>query len=267
MRRAARRAIRWLAFGGRRIASALDALCNGLVVASLTREDLGRLTVEGWEAFGRQTPEEADLFGWEKTFFAAHVNPGDTILVVGAGTGRDVMPFLEAGHHVTAVDIATLALARLRSRAEARSLAVDTIEGSIVSVSLPANSFDVVVFSWWMFGYIPGDQRPASLSRARKALRPGGRILLSYQMPAEGGSGGRSLSRLVSRAAGRLLRGLVVEQGDTISVSGSLSRPLALFCHTFTPAEVEEEGRRASLRVSFHDQIAGTSGRIVLVGD
>src|SRR5258705_10227125 len=54
------------------------------------------------------------LARWESTVADQCVKPGDRILVIGCGSGRDVVAFLERGCVVTGIDPAERALTRAR---------------------------------------------------------------------------------------------------------------------------------------------------------
>ena len=265
MRRAARFLVRSLAFTGIRLTRVLDSLSRGAALASFTATELDALAVDEWEAFGDGPGVGDELFPWEKAFFADHVHQGDAILVVGAGTGRDVLPFLETGHRVAALDITPRSLAVLEQRARDRGLTATTITASIVSARLAPQSFDVVVFSWFCFGYLRGPgERAAALERASSSLRPQGRILITYPTRPLGPDNASSWAKSLSRILARLLGGVAAETGEHVNLSGSASKPGVFFSHRVAPAEIEEEVRKAGLTIRAHDQPSSSVGRIAL---
>lgn len=263
MRRAARLLVRALGFGLLRISRRFDRAGRGLAVASFTRAEIDDLALAEWEAFARDPPVEQP-FPWEADLIARHVRPGDSILVVGAGGGRDVFPLLAAGHPVTALDIAPGALRALEERARSRGFTVETIHDSIVRAALPRAGFDVVLFSWFCFSYLHGpEERRAALSRSESALRAGGRILLSYPFRGDSRPSARPAPGL-ARVAARLLGGMEAETGDDYIVSGTTRRPGVFFTHPFAPRDLEDEVKRSGLSVVFHEQFASGVGVLVL---
>ncbi len=185
--------------------------------------------------------------------------------MAGAGTGRDVLPLLEAGHEVTALDITPRALEFLVGRALARGLKVKTLQASIVDATLPARALDVVLFSWFCFGYLRGAaERGRALALTLPALRPGGRILLSYPTRRDSDPAAARPSML-GRGVARLLGGIEPERGDQFVVSGTAREPGVFFSHSFAPHEIEEDADRAGLTVVFHDQPTGGTGIVALM--
>jgi len=263
MRRAARFVVRALAFALLRISRVLERLGRGLAVASLTRSEIEGLSVEEWEAFGRDSPVELP-FPWEADLFAGHIRTGDSILVVGAGGGRDVLPLLARGHAVTALDIAPLALRALSERALARGFTVATLHASITEAELPREAFDVVLFSWFCFSYLHGHaERCAALDRSQAALRPAGRILISYPFRGDSRPPAAPAS-WIARVAARLLGGMETEPGDDYIVSGTTLKPGVFFTHPFKPRDIEDEVKGLGFPVVFHDQSASGVGVLVL---
>jgi SAM-dependent methyltransferase len=229
----------------------------------LTRAEIDQLAIEEWEGFSRDNPVEQP-FPWEADLFDRFLRPGDSILIVGAGGGRDALPLLSKGHAVTALDIASRALHALTERARVRGFIVPTIRASITEASLLPASFDVVLFSWFCLSYLHGaEERRQALSRSGDALRPGGRILLSYPFRGEAQPAPLAPPRMV-RLLAQWLDGMVIEPGDDYTVSGTVSRPGVFFSHPFRPNDIEGEVRRLGFQVKFHDQSSSGVGVLVL---
>jgi len=266
MRRVARFLIRTGTFGLLRVSRFVEGVSRALAFTTFTSGELDALAVPEWEDFGERGPIVGnELFGWEQELFASHVRPSDSILVAGAGSGRDVLPFLEAGHQVTALDIAPGALATLKDRARRRGRSVATIHASVVDADLPAASFDVILFSWFTFGYIRGSTaRQAALLRSEKALRPGGRMVVSYPCRVEAG-GRRPFVAKLARVVARTIGGVEVEPGDEFNVTGTASRPSVFFTHHFTDREIEGEVQQAGLHILEHTRPAPGVGVLILV--
>ena len=245
-----RRFVRTLAFLLIRVSRRLETSARTLVVATFTRHELDSLGIAEWEDFGEGGPIfGSELFAWEKDFFGAHVRAGDAMLIVGAGSGRDVIPFLSAGHEVTALDITPNALKTLVARAAAIGRGVSTINASIATAELRSRAFDVVSFSWFSYSYLrTRAERVEALRRARSALRAGGRILLSYPPSDVNVTATRSVR---GSFVASILGGTRIERGDHYSVSGTASRPGVFYAHFFADGEVEAEAKDAGLLTVF----------------
>ncbi|MEU3737605.1 class I SAM-dependent methyltransferase [Streptomyces sp. NPDC032198] len=141
---------------------------------------------------GRSAAEESAESFWERHYRsrrpgAARVNPllAETVsplrpgaaLDLGCGAGGDTIWLAEEGWQVTAVDISTTAVERVRERA--RELGIGdrvAAEQHDLADSFPAGRFDLVSAQYF--------HTPLQLSRGRvlrtaaRALRPGGLLLI-----------------------------------------------------------------------------------------
>jgi SAM-dependent methyltransferase len=233
------------------------------VAAGLLRLDaLGRHMGENWRQFGA-VQSEADiaggLFPWERKFYGRFLTPGDRVLVVGCGGGRDLIALLEQGCRAEGLEPVAVCAEQARERLAARGLAADVVTADIVTAVL-SHRYDAIVFSWLCYSYIPlRARRIAVLRKVTEHLAPGGRILISY-VPAP-----QRLRRLpwrlawlasrLSRADWRPEHGDVfMRQPDTGCIH---------YEHQFSEAEVEAEVRAAGLVVALHEP--GPDGNLVLV--
>src|SRR5437879_6256755 len=124
-----------------------------LAAGTLRLRDLRRAITDAWEEFGRS--EDAILGGlmpWESALYDRFLSPADRILVVGCGTGRDVIALLKRGHRVEGLDHGARAIALARRMLEREGLSAELYTGPIETVALPG-SFDAFIFSWFCYGY------------------------------------------------------------------------------------------------------------------
>jgi len=95
---------------------------------------------------------------------------------LGVGDGLMTLLLAEVAESVTAVDLSAEMLSQLRARATRRGIEnVETVEGPIEDLPLPAASFDVAVLSQALHH---ADSPEKALREAHRVLAPGGRVLV-----------------------------------------------------------------------------------------
>jgi len=202
--------------------------------------------IASWNDF---IPDERDigagLAWWERDVADRYVKRHDRVLVIGCGSGRDLASLVERGCTVTGIDPAPRALARAAGYLEAQG-GTATLECAFFEDWPRDDLFDVVWFSWFVYGYVPDSRRRiAMLKKAGRNLSPGGVLVLSYPINPPG-----SRAASLARAAQRLWRNdWALEEGDVI---GRL-RNTGLFSyeHRFTREEIERETRAAGFYVEW----------------
>jgi ubiquinone/menaquinone biosynthesis C-methylase UbiE len=111
---------------------------------------------------------------------AMGLHPGDAVLEVGVGSGRNLPYLLDAvgpRGSITGVDLSPGMLAEARKVIARRGATnVELIEANAGTVALERD-FDAVLFSL-AYSAIPAEVRPRALDRAWAALRPGGRLVV-----------------------------------------------------------------------------------------
>src|SRR6266542_1612341 len=78
---------------------------NALAAGTVTRADLRAGIARDWEGFNA-LPEEAfgGLLPWERALLDRVIRPGGRVLVIGSGTGREVIALAERGQEVIGID-------------------------------------------------------------------------------------------------------------------------------------------------------------------
>jgi SAM-dependent methyltransferase len=248
--------------GCRALARGLDVVSRTLVYTAagmLTREQLQEAITRRWSHFGHsQAFVLSGLYPSEAAFYHRFLQRGDHILVVGSGSGRDLIALLKEGYRADGLEPAELAAERARVMVAEAGVHSNIRVGSM-EASPPDRAFDVYIFSGLCYGYIPERRtRVAALAAARARLAPGGRILLTY-VPRT--TPVRRTPRLIAAVAARLTAsGRHPEATDVMSLElGGLH-----FEHQFLAGEIEAEARDARLDIAFHE-IGDDGGVIALV--
>jgi SAM-dependent methyltransferase len=210
---------------------------------ALTLDELRKAIEADWRTFNDDEESmNAGLFPAERRFLEHRVAPGSRILLVGSGTGRELIALTACGFRVTGVEPVPQTLDLCRGALASRRLEADLRAGYIEDVVLDREAFDVAMFSFFVYSLIPtASRRVAALKNALRAVKPDGLMLVSYMI---GEAPSVWLTR-VGRAVGAVARtDWRLEPGDAVYRTS----PGALrFEHIFTPAEIDEELAAAGL--------------------
>lgn len=108
----------------------------------------------------------------QRAISALNLQPGERVLLIGAGTGED-LPLLPTGVEITAGDITPVMIDRLRQRAQSLNVPVEARVMDGQALDLPSNAYDVVILHL-ILAVIPDPN--ACFEEALRVLRVGGRI-------------------------------------------------------------------------------------------
>jgi SAM-dependent methyltransferase len=248
-----RAAYRWLWTAADGLQKAANA-CLYLAAGLLRPEELRAASRHCWEAYNAASrADDSGLDAWERRFYGAWVRPGNRVLLVGCGSGRDLVGLIELGCQVTGLDASRVAVARAADRLSRRGIAAPLLTSDVETAELEA-SYDVVIFAPVTYAYIPQHAaRVRTLARLRAHVQHDGRVLLTYL--ERRGPSPRSL-RLV-QWAGRLVgHGWHPEPGDCLAREFSAPR-LLRYEHHFTPEEIARECEAAGLCVVHDEALTG----------
>ena len=144
-----------------------------------------------------------------------NLQPGERVLLVGAGTGLD-LDFIPKGVRVTATDITPAMLARLQRRATRLGLAVEARVMDGQALEFPDGSFDAVILHL-IVAVIPDPVR--CVREAARVLKPGGRAVIFDKFAPEGAPP-PLLMRLFNHVMGFLASEVVRQLGPILAGSG-----------------------------------------------
>lgn len=240
----------WLFHTGR-VADRLSRATTYVAAGTRHIDDIKRDSQEVWDSFYEtHGTSETGLLPWERDYVERFVSPGAGVLLVGCGSGRDLLPLVERGCRVTGIDPSRNALAIAERLLHARGISAPLVHGFFEDVAI-SEKFDVVVFSYYCYSTIAMAQnRIAALTKGASVLNPDGHVIVSFAAPSPRPRA--TLTRL-GNLAGILSRSdWRIESGDMIW-DNRASRPSLSFTHLFEEGEVEREAVAAKLRVVCRD--------------
>ena len=190
------------------------------------------------------------LLGLERECYARTLKPNDRILLIGSGSGRDLIALLERGHVVEGLEPSAGAVAICDTMLRRKGLTARVHVGGAETTTV-AGPFDAVIFSWFAYCYILGrEARVRALRHAKAALAPGGRILVSY---IERSARESALRLRFGRLAARVSHtDWAPQPGDVVTIAGN-SRGIH-YEHHFAPGDLEDEAAAAGLTVVIDKQ-------------
>jgi hypothetical protein len=202
----------------------------------LDRRELMESALEGWRAPADPVFASMGWFAWERELYEPYAAPGRRVLAIGAGQWRDVLPFVELGCDVVAVEpVSEYAECVPRGIALHRMYAED--------LPLERGSegrFDVFLHSTYAYT-LSSDVRIATLVRTRSLLVEGGCVLLSVPDDPRPIRGMIRFARFTAR----------LSRADWMPEAGDLL-PDGTFRwieHRFAKGEIEREAHLSELRV------------------
>lgn len=122
-------------------------------------------------------------------------------LAIADGEGRNGVWLAQQGLEVLSIDFSPTAQAKARALAKARGVEIVTELADIAAYAWPQSAFDVVVDIFTQFS--DPDERAAKFAGIRRALRPGGLLLLQGYRPeqlAHGTGGPKCAANMYTRA-------------------------------------------------------------------
>lgn len=113
-----------------------------------------------------------------------YLNDGARVLYLGAGSGEDAIAAARSGARVTAIDLSSRMIERLRRRLRRKGADAELIAADALALN-PDPLFDVVAGNYFFNVFGPRDM-PVVLARATTYLRPGGLLMIADMAPPSG---------------------------------------------------------------------------------
>lgn len=218
--------------------------CLFVAAGLLRRDELQAATVAQDRRFNLSAFDvDAGLSLAEAQFYGRYLRAGDRVLLVGSGTGRDLIGLRRLGLDVTGVEPSAEVVAIAQQHLDRLGMSAPMLTGLIQSVQI-RGAYDAIIFSNGCYSLIQGaDARVSTLRHVAQHLRPIGRIIVSYPLRRTQSALGRWLTRVAARMSSA---GWVPEAGDTF-VPDVHTRGAIRYQHTFAPSEFARECEAAGL--------------------
>ena len=127
-------------------------------------------------AESQETDQEPDVI--EKgTYLLRQMGSFEQVLELACGTGIWTRLLFQVGRDVTAVDAAPEMLSLARQKVDSASV---RFEQADLFTWEPEQEYDLVFFAFWL-SHVPPEALDAFLDKARRAVRPGGRMVIIDQ--------------------------------------------------------------------------------------
>ena len=227
------RAVRRLARLPSRPRAALQALCLGLM-DTRTLNEVTRLSYSSGTGFDSDEHNSSGLWPSEAEVVRAHFAGCRSILVAGAGGGREAIALARRGHSVTAFDFCKALTEACRRHCERAEVPVRVLDAPPDALPEGLGLYDGVFAGRGFYHHMLGRQRRIAFLRGcREHLDPGGVLFLSDFFTRPTASRAHRNIRLVANAVRRLrFSRETVELGDWLTDCAQ---------HAFVQAEIESE--------------------------
>lgn len=225
------------------------AACLYFGAGCLAVSDFRGPSLARWEAY---TDDTTGLLPWEEDLYGLVIRPSDRVLLIGCGTGRDLLALRQQGCDVTGLEQSATLAEQARTRLSRSGLTTAVIAMPVESFASD-DVFDVVVFAPYTYSYILGTgSRVRILRRMCERLSPGGKVIITYAVLRPQSPLWILLARIGSVCA---RSDWWPEPGDRIHSLDANRRALA-FEHQFLPDELAHECGSAGLRVERDEAIS-----------
>jgi ribosomal protein S18 acetylase RimI-like enzyme len=106
---------------------------------------------------------------------------GEPVLELGSGTGRVLIPMLERGIRISGLDTSCDMLDRCRAACEAKGLAAELFEQSMLDFHIPRRLTTILLTSGGLGLFVRDEDIHAVFGRVRDHLGPGGLFLFEFE--------------------------------------------------------------------------------------
>lgn len=222
----------------------VQQLLTGILPVLLPPKEMTRLIRKhydhSYQDVATRLPETGykwTLESWEEDVLARHKMTSGTILVLGAGVGRESIALAQRGFLVVGLDINRESLRVASQQAMAKGLRLIFAQADFLAIPIGLARVDYVFMSGIMYSSIPGrQQRQAWLRSIRTCMNEQGLVVLNFLIA-------REMETRTHRLIHRLNRWLTALPGANQSYQLGDTCSQSHFLHAF----VDEEEIRSEL--------------------
>lgn len=230
-----------------RLVNGLQAIHQGFWLGVLDREALHRVVERqywAWEKYQAPDYNTSGLRPWEEIVLDRFFSKCRSVLVGGAGGGREIIALSRRGVQVDAFECCQHLVESSRRLLACQGIAVRIIDSLPDQVPEEFGTYDGLIMGWGGYMHIAGSEtRVRFLKQFRCHVKPGGPILLSFFR--RGGKSSQlhwtfTIARIIRRVCGNREP---VELGDTLS---------GTFDHYFSKEEIQQELQDAGFQLEYY---------------
>ena len=181
-----------------------------------------------------------------------YFRPGQALLDIGCGAGREAFGFAQRDLQVTGIDVCPKLIADAKTAAgqSLNGRAPNFSVGSLTRLDFPPASFDIIYLASDIYTGVPGRRnRVKALERCRQIVRPGGWVIFPVKVSSPDSVRIHLLVEAPRSAVRWLVPELVPERGDRWKSEGTGPNRRVFFRHSFfDEEEVVSEAKSAGLR-------------------
>lgn len=220
--------------------------CLFTAAGLLWRDELQAASVDQYRFFNVSAFDvDVGLSPAEQHFYRRFLRDRDRVLLVGSGSGRDLIALHSLGCDVTGLEPIPELVELARQHLERRGISASVQTGLIQTAEI-AGPYDAVIFSNCCYSCIQGRQtRVDSLVRVSRQISARGRVIVSYHPAKSQSALGHWLARASARLGGVDWR---PEPGDTFARDFQVPGRIR-FYRAFEPKEFANECAAAGLTV------------------
>lgn len=154
--------------------------------ATLSRNQLKVLIM--WDSYYEKAYTDQEQ-AWEGMADAALITyhfliPDGPVLDLGAGDGRNALPFAREGRQVEAVDSSSVVVEKMKQINETSKLPLSWINADVSTFEIPEKKYALIIIAN-ILPFLPRESSEALIERAKRGLKNGGLLYVSTFSPED----------------------------------------------------------------------------------